>query len=297
LAIPLFSVGAVALVMFVVLVVAKKNHRPPRLALPDEDRVRQIFSPDEQQADDDDDAEPTAAGTGDDVAHPLAETAPAIDSPGLRAMIALEAFLETQSLEERLPMMETRAGPEDFAGTSLDQPFPEVVEKTTYLQQTNATERFTDVFFHVDFATEDGGVDLHTIVVRLRGPEEDAKILGDPLLDTFGGRFLQFAAEPQPKSGLFQVIVTPLPHCHDESVPNRERKRTLRILAREDGQELARAHFSRRSLIGTMLEDPTSGLSFGQARPVTILMHWNTEENPEMPFFEALDIRRLNWNP
>lgn len=46
-----------------------------------------------------------------------------------------------------------------------------------------------------------------------------------------------------------------------------------------------------------MLRDENSGFSYGQPKSCTVLMRWNTEEDPVRPFLEALDIKALNWNP
>jgi hypothetical protein len=92
------------------------------------------------------------------------------------------------------------------------------------------------------------------------------------------------------------VIISAGAFCYDE-VPGADKKYTLKILSRDDAKELGRAYFGKRSKIGDMLADETSGLAYGQAKACTVLMRWNVEEDPEKPFLEALDIKAMNWNP
>jgi hypothetical protein len=46
-----------------------------------------------------------------------------------------------------------------------------------------------------------------------------------------------------------------------------------------------------------MLEDGTYSLSYGKAKACTVMLRWNTEEDPKMPYLEALLIKNLDWNP
>jgi len=46
-----------------------------------------------------------------------------------------------------------------------------------------------------------------------------------------------------------------------------------------------------------MLEDGSYSLSYGNAKACTVLLHWNTDEDPAKPYLEAVDLIRLDWNP
>ena len=80
-------------------------------------------------------------------------------------------------------------------------------------------------------------------------------------------------------------------------MPDREKKLTLKLLPQEDSKEIAMAYFSRQSKIAEMLQDGTYSLSYGRAKACTVVLRWNMEENPEMPYLEAIELKRLDWNP
>ena len=46
-----------------------------------------------------------------------------------------------------------------------------------------------------------------------------------------------------------------------------------------------------------MLENGTYSLSYGKAKACTVMLRWNTEDNPSMPYLEALTLKTLDWNP
>ena len=214
---------------------------------------------------------------------------------GMAALALLEDFLVMKTLEERLPHIETKLPESELLGSVLNGPLPQVLGITVDVRETNAIEQVTDFYYHVDFASGDDEGNPQTMLVRTRGTSPP-KVVVDPFLDLFGGKFAAFAEKPTKEAGTFQVIISAGAFCYDE-VPGPEKKFTLKILAREDAKEIARAYFGKRSKIGDMLEDESSGLAYGQAKPCTIFMRWNTEEDPERPFLEALDITALDWNP
>ncbi len=200
-----------------------------------------------------------------------------------------------KSLEERMPHLETKRSNAELASSPLAGLLPEVQKTTVDIRETNTLEQLVDHHYYVDFADGDGGVNRQMMLVRIRGTAEP-KVVVDPFLDLFGGKFERYAAAPVKEAGMFQVVISAGPHCY-EDIPGSEKKRTLKILAREDTKEIAKAYFGIQSKIGMMLEDETSGLSYGQAKACTVFMRWNTDEDPERPFLEALDITSLNWNP
>ncbi len=135
-----------------------------------------------------------------------------------------------------------------------------------------------------------------TLLVRSRGGNPP-KIVADPFLDTFGGRLAAYAAAPAEKGGTFQAVVYAVASCTDPKIPNREKKLTLKLLASDNDKEIARACFGRQSKIGEMLEDGSYGLSYGIAKACTVMLRWNTEDDPQYPYLEALAIKDLGWNP
>ncbi|MEO8614318.1 MAG: hypothetical protein ABI600_04195 [Luteolibacter sp.] len=218
------------------------------------------------------------------------------ETPGKSANDVLEKFLAAKSLSERLPMIETKSPDSELAKSCLAAPLPASSNLLIEAQESNAVEQVTDVYYNVDFATGNNMTNNQTILVRTRGSGEP-KIVVDPFLDSFGGRLAAYARTPSDKSGTFQVIISAVASCNDERVPNREKKLTLKLLPRDNTKEIARAYFGRQSKIGTMLEDGTYSLSYGKAKACTVVLRWNTEDNPQAPYLEAMDLKTLDWNP
>ena len=222
---------------------------------------------------------------------------PPIDS-GIAALNLLEEFLEMKSLEERLPHLESKRGDDVLASSVLNSLLPEALKITVDIREINSIEQVVDHYYYVDFADDEGGINPQTMLVRTRGTEAP-KVVVDPFLDLFGGRFEKFAAEPTKEAGTFLIIISAGGRCYKDidAVPEPEKKFTMKILSREDTKEIAKAYFGKQSEIGRMLEDETSGLSYGQIKACTVFMRWNMDDDPERPFLEALDIKALNWNP
>jgi hypothetical protein len=72
---------------------------------------------------------------------------------------------------------------------------------------------------------------------------------------------------------------------------------TLKLLSRDNNKEIARAYFGRQSKIGWILEEGTYSLSYSKAKACTVMLQWNVEEKPDMPYLEAIDLKTLDWNP
>ena len=210
---------------------------------------------------------------------------------GIEALALLEDFLEMKTLEERLPHLESKREDIDIASSVLSGPLPDALKISVDVRETNSIEQVIDYYYLVDFAAADGGVNPQTMLVRTRGGGAP-KVVVDPFLDLFGGRFAAYAEKPTEQAGTFQIIISAGAFCYDD-VPSPEKKYTLKILSRDDTKEIAKAYFGKRSKIGDMLKDET----YGQAKPCTVFMRWNMDEDPEKPFLEALDIKALNWNP
>lgn len=217
-------------------------------------------------------------------------------TPSEAARKVLDRFLAAETLAERLPLMESRTPEPELAKSCLAGPLPAASNISIDVIENNAVGQVLDYYLHLDFAADGNRTNPQTILVRTRGSAEP-KIVADPLLDSFGGRLAAYAATPSDKAETFQVIVWPLAACYDERVPNREKKLTLKILPRDNAKEIALAFFGRQSEIARMLENGTHSLSYGKAKACTVTFRWNTEENPAMPYLEAVAIKTQDWNP
>jgi hypothetical protein len=216
-------------------------------------------------------------------------------SPWKDAEAVLENFLAAKSLTERLPLMETRTSAEELASSCLAAPLPAVRKMIPELRETNPVERVIDCYFTVEFEATDRPTQVQTILVRTRGTTAPL-IVADPFLDTYGGRLAAYATTPTDKGGLFQVVVYAVASCTDPSIPNREKKLTLKLLSSDNTREISRAYFGRQSKIGEMLENGNYSLNYGNAKACTVMLRWNTEDNPDQPYLEAIAIKSLDWN-
>jgi hypothetical protein len=239
---------------------------------------------------------PTPAADQTPLGDPTSQQTSPNLSPAMDALEVLERFLAAKTLAERLPLIETKTPEEELATSILAAPFPTVLSTVIDAQESNSLESFIDFYYNVDFENGGNRANPQTILVRTRhgsGP----KVLVDPFLDMFGGRLAAYAATPSDKAATFQVLVYPVAACLDPKIREREKKRTLKLLARDNSREIALAHFGVQSKIAEMLQDGTFSLSYGNAKACTIMLDWNTEEQPEHPYLQAVKIVALDWNP
>ncbi len=104
-------------------------------------------------------------------------------------------------------------------------------------------------------------------------------------------------AKPTNKPGSFQIIVSAVARTTDATIPNHGEKLRLKLLPRDNEREITNAYFSKLSKISEMLLDDSSGFRYGQARPCRVELSWNTTEDPQKPYLEAVGIKDLQWNP
>lgn len=217
-------------------------------------------------------------------------------TPGAFAKEILDKFLAAKTLAERSPLMETRTPEAELAKSCLAGPLPEVTNISVGTVENNAVEQVADIYHTVDFDAGNNRTNPQTILVRIRGSAEP-KVVVDPFLDSYGGRLADFAKSPSDKAGYFQVIVWPLASCYDEKVPNHEKKLTLKLLPQVNAKEIALAYVGRQSKIAQMIEDGTYSLAYNKPKACTVMLRWNAEDDPDMPYLEAVALKTLDWNP
>jgi len=237
---------------------------------------------------------PPAPAAEEEQAPPLPDGLEPV-SPWKEAEATLEKFLTAKTLAERLHIIETKTSPEDLAASCLASALPPVRKMVPEQRETNPIERVVDFYYTVEFDAADRPEQTYTLLVRTRG-SSPPRVVADPFLDTYGGRLAAYAATPSDKGGVFQVVVYAVASCTDPNIPEREKKLTLKLLSADNTKEIARAYFGRQSKISEMLEDGNYSLSYGSAKACTVMLRWNTEDNPEHPFLEAIAIKDLDWN-
>lgn len=231
-----------------------------------------------------------------EAAAPATKSAPAPPTPGVAALQVLEKFLTSTTLAARLPLIETSTPMAELEASVLARPFPTAPRYSPDVQETDISGNFTDIFYNVDFEGPDGKTIPQVILVRVR-QNQPPKVIADPFLDSFGGRLAAYAAAPNTKPGSFQVIVSAVARTTDNTIPNHEEKLRLKLLTRDNEREIANAYFSKLSKISEMLLDDSSGFRYGQARACKVSLSWNTTEDPQKPFLEAIGITDFQWGP
>ncbi len=209
----------------------------------------------------------------------------------MTAREVLDKFLTAKTIEERSLILETQTPASELANSCLAASLPPAIRIEIESKESDALEQIIETYYSVDFSEKTA-----IILVRKRADQEP-KVVVDPFLDIYGGRLAFFAKTPSDKSGTFQVIISPLASCDNELIPNSKEKLTLKMLARDNTKEVAEAYFTKDSSIGKLLDDGSYRLSYGKAKPCTVTLRWNREENPELPFLEAVEIKAFSWNP
>lgn len=216
---------------------------------------------------------------------------------GVAAAEVLEKFLAAGSLAERLPIIETTLDPKELENTVLAGALPPDPRFSADIQEANRAGNWTDIYFNVELKDAAGKYQPYLVLLRAHG-EEQPKVVVGPFLDTYGGRLAAFASTPTDKAAIFQVVASAVAKTtSDQKVPNHEQKLWLKLLPRDNEKEITGAFFTKGSPIGNMLTNDASGFRYGQAKPVKVQIRWNTEEDPKMPYLEAVDIKELRWSP
>ena len=229
-----------------------------------------------------------------------AESSPGDDgiSPALVANELLEAFLRAKDARTRFGMVEPEAGIAELEAMPLmNGPLWEVEKITTELPQHHPEEQVTDYPYRVTFAVPNRKSVDFSMLVRQRGSQHP-KVFLPAFLDLAGGRLHGFTRTPNTLDpATFHAVIEPVPGCHEEGVPNPDRKFTIRLLPSTIGKETSRAYVSSGSRFKKMVEDPASSLRWGVRIRATVTLQWNHKEDPEKPYLELMDINSLGWNP
>ncbi|MCF7734189.1 MAG: hypothetical protein K9N23_21070 [Akkermansiaceae bacterium] len=165
----------------------------------------------------------------------------------------------------------------------------------TQIQESNDLEKVTDCCYSVTFDVPDGPPVCLKMLVRIRGDASPVVVV-DPFLDLYGGRLKQFVSDPTLDSGTFQAVVSARRFC-DESIPKSESQFTLKLMMDDASPEaICEAVCAKRSPVGMMFEDSSSGLRWGQAKACTVVLEWDRSD-PAKPYVRALHIVSTDWNP
>jgi hypothetical protein len=218
-------------------------------------------------------------------------------SPAVAAYNVLDTFLKGKGAADRLALVEPEAGVQELEKTLLKGPLHEVSQIFSDLPRQNSLEGFTDYPYRVSFVVEGRPNTDFAVLVRQRG-KQPPKVFLPAFLDLVGGRLSAFTKQPNTHDpARFHVILEPVIGCHEDGIPNADRKFTLKLLSSNFGKETARAYCSNNSRFREMVEKPDYPIRWGIRVPATVTIQWNHKEDPTMPYLELIDINSPDWNP
>jgi len=207
-----------------------------------------------------------------------------------RSAEVLGAFLAARNLEERQPLMECRTPQDELGRSVLAGPLESTGKFESLEVRFDKVLGANEVLFKCGFRRVGGRPDSSLILVRARGSQEP-KVVADPFLDTYGGRFEAFAATPGGDVAKFRVVATIFGFCSDESIPAHDLKYTMKISVAPGSPDLAKAYFGKSSPLREKLEK--LGVRYGQGVGATVSLRWNMEGPPHI---EAIDVDSLDWS-
>jgi hypothetical protein len=218
-------------------------------------------------------------------------------SPAVAANNVLDAFLKAKDAATRAGMVEPETSVQDLEKTLLKGPLAEVSQVFSDLPRQNSLEDFTDYPYRVSFYVEGRPNTDFAVLVRQRG-KQPPKVFLPAFLDLVGGRLAAFTRQPNTHDpARFHVILEPVIGCHEDGIPNADRKFTLKLLSSNFGKETARAYCANSSRFREMVEKPDYPIRWGIRVPATVTIQWNHKEDPTMPYLELIDINSPDWNP
>ncbi|WAC19713.1 hypothetical protein OVA24_21065 [Luteolibacter sp. SL250] len=207
-----------------------------------------------------------------------------------RSAEVLGAFLVARNLEERQPLMECRTPPEELGKSVLAGPLESTGNFESLEVKFDKVIGTNEVLFKCGFRSVEGRPDSSLVLVRARGSQEP-KVVADPFLDTYGGRFGAFAATPGGDVVKFRVVATIFEFCSDETIPAHDLKYTMKIAVAPGSPDLAKAYFGKSSPLREKLE--RLGVRYGQGVGATVSLRWNMEGTPHI---EVIDVDSLDWS-
>jgi hypothetical protein len=100
---------------------------------------------------------------------PLLAEASMRPSAATEALTVLEGFLKASSLQERMPIIETKEAEGDLTDSILATSLPSYRNLVIDSQESFPLENIIDFYFTFEFVNQDGSADPQTVVVRRRG--------------------------------------------------------------------------------------------------------------------------------
>ena len=205
----------------------------------------------------------------------------------------LDAFLETKTLDERLPyLLKGTRLPNEMQSTSLSRPFKPVrsvrLLETRSGAETNMVEHLYMVKFE-DPAHDGNRLNLLVLLVERIG-KHPPLINADAFLEHYDNKLAEYALKPNPEAATFHCIAEASASDFADELPAEIRQSLVRFTVKNHPYYPAKfnAYLSKNS---PLMSHVGSGKSFPYttSKYCILSFKWNTT-HPEHPYIELSDV-------
>ena len=225
---------------------------------------------------------------------PLSKPEPAsVPKVGYLAGENLEAFLETKTLDERLPyLLKGTTLPNEMQSTSLARPFKPVrsvrLLETRSGAETNMVEHLYMVKFE-DPAHDGNRLNLLVLLVERIG-KHPPLINADAFLEHYDNKLAEYALKPSSEAATFHCIAEARTSDFANELPAKIRQSLIRFTVKNHPYYPAKfnAYLSKNS---PLMSHVGSGKSFPYttSKYCILSFKWNTT-HPEHPYIELSEV-------
>lgn len=230
----------------------------------------------------------------------------------------LEKFLKANNLEERKAFIESNL-PEEILKESVFNKLWPIANASLLKQEPFPEMRLIEYNYHVEFAVNAAGFPTDALIVVHQYGSNSPKIYIDPLLDTIGGNLKKYAksheidkkqqlgmlnedgqepfyqdSKTKPQQD-FYCIIDARRDSYSQDIPDHGNKASIKILAYNQGDEIAVAYINYASELFKLIEDQKTKLRWNEPTRAKITLKWNLKEDPTRPFLEVIKIYSLDW--
>ncbi len=205
----------------------------------------------------------------------------------------LDAFLETKTLDERLPyLLKGTRLPNEMQSTSLARPFKPVKSvrllETRSGAETNMVEHLYMVKFE-DPAHDGNRLNLLVLLVERIG-KHPPLINADAFLEHYDNKLAEYALKPNPEAATFHCIAEARTSDFANELPTEIRQSLIRFTVKTHPYYPAKfnAYLSKNS---PLMSHVGSGKSFPYttSKYCILSFKWNTT-HPEHPYIELSEV-------
>ncbi|NCF12645.1 MAG: hypothetical protein GWP68_04615 [Verrucomicrobiaceae bacterium] len=227
---------------------------------------------------------------------PLPEPEPepaSVPKVGYLADENLEAFLETKTLDERLPyLLKGATSPHEMQGTSLARPFKPVKSVRLLETRSGAENNMVEHLYMVKFedpAHDGNRLNLIVLLVERIG-KHPPLINADAFLEHYDNKLTKYALKPNSEAVTFHCIAVASTSDFAGELPTEIRQSLVRFTIKNHPYYPAKfnAYLSKDS---PLMSHVGSGKSFPytSSRYCILSFKWNTT-HPEHPYIELHDV-------